>query len=88
MSAAFGKSKSKNEQTFDPELKGALLNVFGTGKQVAQTPYTPYPYASIAPMSPTELAGMHQTAVRIRLCGPRLGCNLAGNLQHPGKTHP
>ena len=62
MSAAFGKSKSKNEQTFDPELKGALLNVFGTGKQVAQTPYTPYPYASIAPMSPTELAGMQQTA--------------------------
>lgn len=59
---SFGKNKSKSEQTFDPELKGALLNVFGTGQQVARTPYTPYPYASIAPMSPTELAGMQQTA--------------------------
>lgn len=59
---SFGKNKSKSEQTFDPELKGALLNVFGTGQQVAQTPYTPYPYASIAPMSPTELRGMQQTA--------------------------
>ena len=59
---SFGKNKSKSEQTFDPELKGALLDVFGTGKQVARTPYTPYPYASIAPMSPTELAGMQATA--------------------------
>ena len=58
----FGKSKSGSEQTFDPELKASLLNVFGQGQQVARTPYTPYPYASIAPMSPTELAGMQATA--------------------------
>lgn len=58
----FGKSKSGSEQTFDPELKASLLNVFGQGQQVARTPYTPYPYASIAPMSPTELSGMQATA--------------------------
>ena len=59
---SFGKTKSGSEQTFDPELKGALLDVFGRGKQVARTPYTPYPYAGIAPMSPTELEGMQATA--------------------------
>jgi hypothetical protein len=58
----FGKSKSGSEQTFDPELKQSLLSVFGQGQQLARTPYSPYPYASLAPMSPTELAGMQSTA--------------------------
>lgn len=54
-----GKNKSESSQTFDPELKAALMDVFNTGKNLYDTmEYQPYDAATVAPLSPMQLAGM------------------------------
>lgn len=56
---SFGKNKSESSQTFDPELKAALMDVFNTGKNLYDTmEYQPYDAATVAPLSPMQLAGM------------------------------
>ena len=56
---SFGKNKSSSEQTFDPELKAALLDVFNTGRNLYNTTeYAPYNAATVAPLSTMQLAGM------------------------------
>ncbi len=57
---SFGKNKQSSSQTFDPQLKNALLSVFQSGQQVAKTPYQPYNFATVAPMSPMQLLGMQR----------------------------
>ena len=56
---SFGKNKSDSEQTFDPQLKNALMSVFNEGKNIFRnTEYAPYDAATVAPLSPVQLAGM------------------------------
>jgi hypothetical protein len=55
---SFGKSKSDSGSTFDPTLKKAFMDTYEYGKEVADTPYQPYPAATVAPFSPFELEGM------------------------------
>ena len=56
---SFGKNKSSSEQTFDPQLKNALMSVFNEGKNISRnTEYAPYNAATVAPLSPVQLAGM------------------------------
>ena len=55
------KSKSSQETTFDPELKGAALGTYRAGQRVAALPYAPYDAATVAPMSPFQLEGMNRT---------------------------
>lgn len=59
---SFGKNKAENSQTFDPQLKNALLGVFGEGKNLYNSmPYVGYDGALTAPMSNIEMAGMQGT---------------------------
>jgi len=55
------KSKSEQNTSFDPELKGAALDTYRRGQQVAALPYSPYDAATVAPMSPFQLEGMNRT---------------------------
>ena len=56
---SFGKNKSSSEQTFDPELKAALMDVFNTGKNIYNTTeYAPYNAATVSPFSRLQIAGM------------------------------
>lgn len=56
---SFGKNKSESSQTFDPQLKQALLSVFNEGQRLYNTmDYAPYTAATVAPLSPMQLAGM------------------------------
>ena len=56
---SFGKNKSESSQTFDPQLKAALMDVFNTGKNIYNTTeFAPYNAATVAPLSPMQLAGM------------------------------
>ena len=55
------KSKSEQNTSFDPELKGAALDTYRKGQQVAALPYSPYDAATVAPMSPFQLEGMNRT---------------------------
>jgi hypothetical protein len=55
------KSKSEQNTSFDPELKGAALDTYRKGQQVAALPYAPYDAATVAPMSPFQLEGMNRT---------------------------
>ena len=56
---SFGKNKSSSEQTFDPQLKNALMSVFNEGRNISRnTEYAPYNAATVAPLSPVQLAGM------------------------------
>ena len=55
------KSKSDQNTSFDPELKGAALDTYRRGQQVAALPYAPYDGATVAPMSPFQLEGMNRT---------------------------
>ena len=55
------KSKSEQNTSFDPELKGAALDTYRRGQQVAALPYAPYDAATVAPMSPFQLEGMNRT---------------------------
>ena len=58
---AFGKDSSSATTTMDPEIKGALFDVFETGKQVAAQPYQPYQAPRVAPFSPFQLQGQQAT---------------------------
>ena len=56
---SFGKNKSESSQTFDPQLKAALMDVFNTGKNIYNTTeFAPYNAATVAALSPMQLAGM------------------------------
>jgi hypothetical protein len=59
---SLGKNKQDSQQSFDPELKGMLTDTFRQGQRVAATPYTPYNYATIAPLAPAQLEGMNMAA--------------------------
>lgn len=59
---SLGKNKSSSQQEFDPELKGLLTETFAQGRNVASMPYQPYNFATVAPMSPTQLEAMNRTA--------------------------
>ena len=59
---SMGKSKNSSSQTFDPELKGLLVDTFREGQRVSRTPYSPYNFATVAPLSPAQLEGMNMTA--------------------------
>lgn len=56
-----GKNKQESSQSMDPQIKGALMNVFQTGQGLARTPYNPYNFAKVAPMSPFQQQGMQAT---------------------------
>lgn len=58
---SFGKSKQDSGQSMDPQIKGALMNVFQTGQALSRTPYNPYQNATVAPMSPFQQQGMQAT---------------------------
>ena len=58
---SFGKSKQESGQSMDPQIKGALMNVFQTGQALSRTPYNPYQNATVAPMSPFQQQGMQAT---------------------------
>ena len=57
-----GKNKSSSKQEFDPELKGLLTDTFRQGQRVAATPYSPYNFATVAPLAPAQLEGMNMAA--------------------------
>lgn len=59
---SMGKSKNSSSQSFDPELKGLLIDTFREGQRVSRTPYSPYNFATVAPLSPAQLEGMNMTA--------------------------
>ena len=58
---SLGKSKQESSQAMDPQIKGALMNVFQTGQGLSRTPYNPYNFARVAPMSPFQQQGMQAT---------------------------
>ena len=58
---SFGKSNQSSNQQMDPQIKGALMNVFNTGTALSRTPYNPYNFARVAPMSPFQQQGMQAT---------------------------
>jgi hypothetical protein len=58
---SFGKSKQESGQSMDPQIKGALMNVFQTGQALSRTPYNAYQNATVAPMSPFQQQGMQAT---------------------------
>ena len=58
----FGKNKAESSQTFDPQLKNALMSVFHEGRNLYNTmPYVGYDGPRVAPMSNIEMAGMQGT---------------------------
>ena len=62
-----GKSKSESKQEFDPQLKAALLSVFGEGQRLYNDlGFQPYQAATIAPMSPFQQEGLNQTLTNAR----------------------
>jgi len=58
---SFGKSNQSSSQEMDPQIRGALLDVFNRGRQLSYTPYNPYQFATVAPMSPFQQQGMQAT---------------------------
>ena len=58
---SFGKSSQSSNQEMDPQIKGALLDVYNTGRGLSRTPYNPYNFATVAPMSPFQQQGMQAT---------------------------
>ena len=63
----FGKSESKSTQQFDPQLKAALLSVFGEGQRLYNNlEFKPYEGARVAPMSPFQQEGLNQTLTNAR----------------------
>ena len=58
---SFGSQKSNTTTSMDPQIKGALLDVFETGKQVAAQPYQSYEAPRVAPFSPFQLQGQQAT---------------------------
>ena len=57
-----GGNKQQSQQSFDPEIKSRLLQVFDTGRELAQQPFHPYLNATVAPASPAQLQGMQAAA--------------------------
>tara|TARA_R110002020_G_scaffold323672_4_gene539418 strand:- start:5141 stop:6553 length:1413 start_codon:yes stop_codon:yes gene_type:complete len=57
-----GGNKQQSQQSFDPEIKQRLLQVYDTGSQLAQQPFQPYLDATVAPASPAQLQGMQASA--------------------------
>ncbi len=52
---SFGKNKSESSQEFDPQLKAALMSVFGEGQRLYNNlGFQPYQGVTIAPMSPFQ----------------------------------
>ena len=63
----FGKNKSESSQGFDPQLKAALLSVFGEGQRLYNNlEFKPYEAARVAPMSPFQQEGLNQTLTNAR----------------------
>ena len=63
----FGKSKSESSQGFDPQLKAALLSVFGEGQRLYNNlEFKPYEAARVAPLSPFQQEGLNQTLTNAR----------------------
>ena len=63
----FGKNKSESTQEFDPQLKAALLSVFGEGQRLYNNlEYKPYEAARVAPLSPFQQEGLNQTLTNAR----------------------
>ena len=58
---SLSKSSSDTNTTMDPQIKGALFDVFNTGKQVASQPYQEFDKPSVAAFSPFQLQGMQGT---------------------------
>ena len=58
---SFGKSSQSSSQEMDPQIKGALLDVYQTGRGLSRTPYNAYQNATVAPMSPFQQQGMQAT---------------------------
>jgi len=63
---SLGKSNQGSSQSFDPELKGLLTSTFRTGQALSQTPYSPYNFATVAPLAPAQLEGMNAAATAAR----------------------
>jgi hypothetical protein len=64
---SFGKNKSESSQQFDPQLKAALMSVFGEGQRLYNDlGFQPYQGATIAPMSPFQQEGLNQTLTNAR----------------------
>lgn len=62
-----GKSKSESNQEFDPELKQALLSVFGEGQRLYNDlGFQPYQAATLAPMSPFQQEGLNMALTNSR----------------------
>ena len=59
---SLGKNKSSAQQSFDPELKGLLTGTFREGQRVSRTPYSPYNFATVAPLAPAQLEGLNMAA--------------------------
>ena len=57
-----GGNKQQSQQSFDPEIKQRLLQVYDTGADLAQQPFQPYLDATVAPASPAQLQGMQASA--------------------------
>ena len=58
---SLSKQSSDSNTTMDPQIKGALFDVFNTGKQVAAQPYQAYEAPRVAPFSPFQLQGQQAT---------------------------
>jgi len=58
---SLSKSSSDSNTMMDPQIKGALFDVFETGKQVAAQPYQAYEAPRVAPFSPFQLQGQQAT---------------------------
>tara|TARA_R110002012_G_scaffold60418_1_gene158205 strand:- start:6128 stop:7042 length:915 start_codon:yes stop_codon:yes gene_type:complete len=76
---SLSKSSSDSNTTMDPQIKGALFDVFNTGKQVAAQPYQAYDQARVAPFSPFQLQGQQATVDTARGGFGQNEVNLAAN---------
>mgnify|MGYP003628008667 FL=1 len=62
-----GKNQSESSQEFDPQLKEALLSVFGEGQRLYNNlAHKPYQYATTAPMSPFQQEGLDMALTNAR----------------------
>jgi len=76
---SFGSTSSNTTTSMDPQIKGALFDVFNTGKQVASQPYQAYDQARVAPFSPFQLQGQQATVDTARGGFGQNEVNLAAN---------
>ena len=59
-----GSNKSSTTQQLPKEFQGLAKDVAGRAQQIGNTPYTPYPYATVAGFNPYQFAGFDMTANR------------------------